>query len=939
MVAFAFAWSAITGNGQIRDGGIDPWNLGKGCWVYSMKDATNKLGGHIAAVTNETSLMRFYQSQGVRYFIVKAATNDKLFGDCYAGPQFTSNLVATAHANGILIFGYNRSYGSNILGEVAIADYVFSQGADGFVFDAESEWETGHAWITNGPAQAWQLCSTVRAHWPNKFLAHAPFPIIYLHASFPYKEFGFWCDAVMPQIYHFSSAGIKSSPSAAINWSDANWSRWQKSLAALAPTNINGLTVYWTNAIKPIVPLQDVYGEVVPGGIICEGAAGAVYPDADVMEFIDYSAADPNAQTVGGYCGANFWRADTIGVGQWSGIQAGTIGDFPGKVSNIVLDDAKASIVGPWNFVLTFNVTNQTSPGFVGATGSDTNSFGTNYFSKPQGNGSAYVQFTPNILSAGAYDVFQWHPYVTNASTATPFAITHASGTSTVLANQQTNSGNWSLLGRFYFNAGTNGNIRILDNFSDAGSLALADGIKLVFVPGTGPPRILQHPQSVTNTAGMDTTFQVTADGSAPLSCQWFLNNTAISGATNLVLTRTSIQAADAGYYRAVISNPLGSRQSSNALLTVLFRLTTTTLGRGSVSVEPSQSAYFPGTPVTLTATPEQGFVFAGWSGDFTSSSNPGTVAMTDSKQVLATFLNTNTDIILDNTNAEVSFVGTWTLGNSAVGRYQNDYAFSSSATGGTNTATYRPLLGNAGYYDVFIWYPPGGNRATNSPWQVSFLDGSTNVLVNQQSNGGAWLRIASARPFGTGANGFVRLSNNAGPSVVIADAVRFLYLGPLYSAPLISLQPLGQSVKTGSTATFSAAATGVPAPTWQWKFNGSNIFGATSSSFVRTNVQLGDSGNYSVIASNIAGTCTSSNAFLTVQPIAPLRFQGIAARPGGGVDLLISGEPGYWFSLDRAPNLANWLPLTNIFNSNGTVFFTDDSATNSEAGFYRARQ
>ena len=51
--------------------------------------------------------------------------------------------------------------------------------------------------------------------------------------------------------------------SATINWADVNWKKWQDSLAALAPTNINGLTVYWTNAIKPIVPIQDVYGRLL----------------------------------------------------------------------------------------------------------------------------------------------------------------------------------------------------------------------------------------------------------------------------------------------------------------------------------------------------------------------------------------------------------------------------------------------------------------------------------------------------------------------------------------------------------------------------------------------------------------------------------------------------------------------------------------------------
>ena len=57
-------------------------------------------------------------------------------------PVFTSNLVNLAHANGLKIFGSNRSWGNDIPGEIGMADYVFTNGADGFIYDAESEWET-----------------------------------------------------------------------------------------------------------------------------------------------------------------------------------------------------------------------------------------------------------------------------------------------------------------------------------------------------------------------------------------------------------------------------------------------------------------------------------------------------------------------------------------------------------------------------------------------------------------------------------------------------------------------------------------------------------------------------------------------------------------------------------------------------------------------------
>jgi len=927
----------------IRDGGIDPANLGKGEWIYSIRDATNRLGGHVNSVTNENSLFQYYRSIGVRYVIVKIGGGATLYNGCYSFPQLTTNLIGKAHANDVWVFGYNRNYGSNVLGEVAIADFAFAQGADGFVFDAEAEFESG-ALGPNGPSLAWQQLSQVRSNWPNKFLAHAPFPIIYLHFSFPYKEFGYWCDAVMPQIYHFSSAGIKESPSAAINWSDVNWRTWQNSLYSLPPTNINGITVYWTNAIKPIIPLQDVYGTTSAANLPCNSPASEVYPDKHVMEFIDYSLADPNTQTVGGYQGANFWRADLHSAGQYAHIKAGTIGDFSGVVNNIVLDDAKAVVSGAgWTHVLVFNVTNRTAPAYIGATGSDTNSFGTNYFSKVQGAGSAYMQFTPSIFVPGDYDVYQWHAYVTNASSGTPFEIKHVFGTNTVFANQRTNDGNWSLLGRFTFTVGTNGYIRVRDDFADAGNLAIVDGLKLVFIATNAVmPFIYQPPTNQTAIAGQSVTFGVSAVGIAPLAYQWRLNGANIVNATNTSYLLAAVQTNDAANYTVVVTNSHGSVTSVVAALTVNYSLTTSTVGSGAILPGPNPSGYPPGAAVLLTATPNPGYDFFGWAGDAAGLNNPLNLMMATNKSVTATFLATNADIILDNTNNEVSFTASWSAGTSSSDKYLADYRFASTAAGGTLTATFRPALANAGYYDVFIWYPQGGNRATNAPWSVFFHSGSTNIPVDQSVNGGGWRLIAAARPFQAGTNGYVRLSNDTGyiGKVVLADAVRFVYVGPLNVAPVIAQQPQSQSVKVGSNVLFTVSATGAPPPSYQWRFLGSDLPGQTASNYTRLNAQVIDAGNYSVLVSNIAGSVLSSNALLTVNPWLPVVFQSVNALPDGRMQLSVTGNAGESLWIDRTTNLPpTWQPLTNFFNSTGTVQFTDPAATNSPQGFYRARQ
>ncbi len=52
----------------------------------------------------------------------------------------------------------------------------------------------------------------------------------------------------------------------------------------------------------------------------------------------------------------------------------------------------------------------------------------------------------------------------------------------------------------------------------------------------------------------------------------------------------------------------------------------------------------------------------------------------------------------------------------------------------------------------------------------------------------------------------------------------------------------------------------------YQWRFNGTNITGATNASLILTNVQPGEEGSYSVVVTNSAGSTISSNALLDVK-------------------------------------------------------------------------
>ncbi len=73
---------------------------------------------------------------------------------------------------------------------------------------------------------------------------------------------------------------------------------------------------------------------------------------------------------------------------------------------------------------------------------------------------------------------------------------------------------------------------------------------------------------------------------------------------------------------------------------TVYYKLTTTINGEGSVS--PSEGSYEEGTSVTLTATPDSGYIFSSWSGDTSSTSETITITMDADKSITANFADTS---------------------------------------------------------------------------------------------------------------------------------------------------------------------------------------------------------------------------------------------------------------------------------------------------------
>jgi hypothetical protein len=88
-------------------------------------------------------------------------------------------------------------------------------------------------------------------------------------------------------------------------------------------------------------------------------------------------------------------------------------------------------------------------------------------------------------------------------------------------------------------------------------------------------------------------------------------------------------------------ANPLALTMNATKNITANFlgyvlNAAVTPAGGGTVSRNPDQSSYAPGTSVTLTATPAAGHTFTGWSGDVISATNPLTITMDAPKNMVA---------------------------------------------------------------------------------------------------------------------------------------------------------------------------------------------------------------------------------------------------------------------------------------------------------------
>jgi hypothetical protein len=246
-----------------------------------------------------------------------------------------------------------------------------------------------------------------------------------------------------------------------------------------------------------------------------------------------------------------------------------------------------------------------------------------------------------------------------------------------------------------------------------------------------------------------------------------------------------------------------------------------------------------------------------------------------------------------------------------------NDYLFIASQPQSQTVGLGSNVTFNVAVYGappfVFQWYfngTPVGSPAIGTNFSSYAL---TNVGTNQAGNYS------------------VEVVNGYG-SLTSSNAVLMVKVFP----PSIGLQPLSQSVMLGSSASFSVSVSGTPPFSYQWRFNGSSLLNATNAVYAIQAVAATDTGNYSVIVTNLAGSVTSSNALLTVIFPPTLDLQLLAGYPL----LDLSGMLSSNFVVQYRPNLGttNWVNLLSLTNLPSSPYrFLDSGGVGQPSRFYRA--
>jgi hypothetical protein len=310
----------------------------------------------------------------------------------------------------------------------------------------------------------------------------------------------------------------------------------------------------------------------------------------------------------------------------------------------------------------------------------------------------------------------------------------------------------------------------------------------------------------------------------------------------------------------SVLSGPATSGGANGSTITL-------TGATGAVTIRASQAGngnYLPAATIDRTFT-------------VIAAAVAPTVATAPASRT-ATVGNDVTFSVLATGTAPLTYV--WKHGGSVVGANSETLTLASisSANAGTYTVTVSNAAGSATASAVLsvtpvtqsITFPALADRAANAgsialtASATSGLEIEYTVVAGPATVSGTTLILTSEAGYVT-----VRASQSGNADYFpAADVERSFTVSPAPAAPAFVLQPSSLSLTGGAVVTLTGAATGFPAPTYQWRKNGRDIAGATESTLTVVRATPADSGTYQLIATNPHGSAASNEAIVVISKL-----------------------------------------------------------------------
>jgi hypothetical protein len=423
-------------------------------------------------------------------------------------------------------------------------------------------------------------------------------------------------------------------------------------------------------------------------------------------------------------------------------------------------------------------------------------------------------------------------------------------------------------------------------------------------------PTIVVQPSSVNVIITNNTEFTVTAAGTEVLTYQWRKNNIDIPNATLSSFPLFNVQQPDVASYDVVIKNDYGTVTSSKATLTLLYP--------PKITGNPSGGNFILGANIqTLTATatgtaPLQyqwrfngenitGATTTNYNIPSFSASNEGVYDLIVSNSIgsvtsLSAGLKLVTppsikNIIISNALSSTTYniatknITADILSNKLIkieveteGDDPINIAYSTVYTHIVNISPYSEstiVMGlSSNSFDIleYDW-----SFSKNLTWNKKIIYfNSANRIV--PSNIPSYNPTLKANPFSIN----ITLSNPVGTRY-FSNAIKLNMSNPL----VITLNPVGGKYLSAASVSMKVAATGPSSINYQWRLNGINIPGATSTTYTINSLSAIHVGDYDVIVKSTYETLTSSKATLQISKptqIKSLNFTGGIYSDDGSV-------------------------------------------------------